>query len=202
MSNAAIKNKLSPRNIIVRKCLHFLIALAPLLAALSYPFIIIALCTGTVFYAFIESARFSGGKKHSPIRALSSVISFASHRRDKSRFVLGPLTLGAGALTVLIFFNTEASIVAILSLAVGDGLAGLVGRLFGRVRPKILHGKSVEGSITCFTAITIVCYIITGKFEVAICSAFVGTVTEALPIEDFDNILLPFFVALVVKLLG
>lgn len=184
--------KSSVKNIAVRKSLHFLIAASPFIAAFNYPLIIILLCAGTVFYGFVESSRFYGGRMLRPVQA---VIKFASHRRDKERFVLGPLTLGAGALFVLIFFDSSAAAAGIFALAAGDGLAGLTGMFFGRLRPKFLHGKSIEGSVVCFAAITFFTFLVTKNINTAICCGIVGSITEALPIEDFDNVLLPVFVA-------
>ncbi|MDR2510764.1 MAG: phosphatidate cytidylyltransferase [Spirochaetaceae bacterium] len=184
------------KNVVVRKCLHFLIAFAPALAALNYPASVLLISAGTVFYAFVESFRASGAVPAfwKPVRFISRITIFASHRRDKNRYVLGPLTLGAGALAALILFPPPAAAAAIYALAAGDGLAGLAGRLFGRIRPRFLNGKSLEGSATCFAAVFVVVYAATGGLKTAFVAAFMGMAVEALPLEDFDNIALPFIV--------
>jgi hypothetical protein len=45
---------------LVRKSIHFLIALSPSMAALNRPFTVVLLMVGTLFYAVMESFRLSG----------------------------------------------------------------------------------------------------------------------------------------------
>ena len=204
MQNGA--KKLGIKSIVLRKGLHFLIALTPAFSALNYNITIIFLCAGTIFYGFIESFRLKaeyhmGFSAHfAPLCYICGIIVFASHRRDKGRFVLGPLTLGAGALFSLVFFNEKAAAIAIYSLAAGDGLAGLVGRLAGRLRPRFLCGKSIEGSAACFFSILIISYILSGNIAASLACAAASAIIEALPIEDMDNILLPFTAGAVISI--
>jgi dolichol kinase len=183
-------NKNVLKTILVRKSLHFLVALAPALASFSFPLTVIILSAGTVFYAFAESFRLAGS--NAPF--LSRITVIASHSRDRERFVLGPVTLGAGALFSLLSFPHEAFAIAMYALALGDGFAGLVGRIAGRLRPRFLFGKSIEGSLACFTMIWASAYLVTHNRTCALISAVLGCVVEALPAEDFDNILIPLIV--------
>lgn len=184
------------KNLLVRKGIHGLIALAPALAALSYALCVLLLCAGILLYAFVESARIGAPRtlRWKPLSCIRAITIFASHRRDKNRFVLGPLTLGAGALAALILFPPAAAAAAIFALAAGDSAAGLVGRIAGRLRPRLLHGKSVEGSAACFAAIFASAALVTHNGALAAAAAAVGTAAEVLPLEDLDNILLPFAV--------
>jgi dolichol kinase len=178
------------KTILVRKSLHFLVSLSPALSLFSFPLTVIILSAGTVFYAFAENFRLAGGNA----TILSRITVLASHSRDRERFVLGPVTLGAGALFSLLCFPHEAFAIAMYALAFGDGFAGLVGRIVGRLRPRFLCGKSIEGSLACFTMIFTSTYLITCNGICALISASVGCVIEALPAEDFDNILIPLLV--------
>jgi len=182
------------KRIFARKLLHFLIAFSPLLSALSYPLTVILLAVGTTLYAFLESYRISGGT----IPLISNIVKYVSHSRDKDRYVLGPVTLGGGALCCLLFYPEKAFTVAVLALAFGDGLAGLAGRTFGRIRLKILGGKSVEGFLACFAATFIVAFLVLDDIKVSLLAALTASVVEALPTEDFDNVLIPLSVGLVV----
>lgn len=186
------------RSVAVRKALHFLIALVPSFAEWDYNLCVLFLCAGTVFYAYVETFRYSGdaATMRRAYGFIARITIFASHRRDKDRLVLGPLTLGAGALASILIFPPGPAAAAIYALAAGDGLAGLAGRAAGRLRPKFLHGKSVEGSLICFAAIFVTARLVLGSAGAAAVCAFSGMIAEALPLEDFDNILLPCTVGL------
>jgi dolichol kinase len=184
------------KNLLVRKGIHVLIACVPALAAFSYPLCVLLLCAGILLYAFVESVRICAPHERlwTPLSCISAITIFASHRRDKNRFVLGPLTLGAGALAALLVFPPAAAAAAIYALAAGDGLAGLLGRIGGRFRPRFLRGKSIEGSAACFAAVFAGTGLVTHDWPLAAAAALIGTLAEALPLEDFDNLLLPFAV--------
>lgn len=119
--------------------------------------------------------------------------------RDMGRFVLGPVTLGAGAVLALLLFPLPVATAGIFALAFGDGFASLAGRLFGRIRPAFLLGKSVEGSLACFAATGLSVYLVSQNHLVALVAAFVATAVEALPLEDYDNIALPLVVGAAVQ---
>ncbi|MDR2742088.1 MAG: phosphatidate cytidylyltransferase [Treponema sp.] len=180
---------------VVRKALHFLIALSPGVAAVNRPLTVALLMIGILFYTCMESFRLSG----ITIPLISSVTALAARTRDRGRFVLGPVTLGLGALLALLLYPSPAASIAIYALAFGDGFASLVGKLFGRIRPAFLLGKSVEGSAACFIAVFITAYTVCGNYSLAVLAAFTATVVEALPLEDYDNIALPIVVGFVAQ---
>ncbi len=64
---------------VVRKSLHFLIAVVPVLACVNLPATLALLATGTLFYAFAESSRRLGN----PILVVSDLTMIAS--RDGTR---------------------------------------------------------------------------------------------------------------------
>ena len=181
---------------LIRKSLHFLIALSPLMAALNLSFTQVFLATGILAYILFENLRLSGIS----IPVVSSLTAMASRPRDQSRFVLGPVTLGLGAFLSLSFYPPEAASIAIYALAFGDGFAGLVGSVFGRKRPAFLFGKSLEGSLACFSMVFISAFRVCHNLPTSLAAAFTAAATEALPLEDFDNVVLPLAVGLMVFL--
>jgi dolichol kinase len=181
---------------VVRKSIHFLIALSPSMAAVNRSLTIAILMAGTLFYACMECFRLSGRA----IPFISSITAMAARTRDQGRFVLGPVTLGLGALLALLLYPSPAASIAIYALAFGDGLASLVGKLFGRTRPGFMLGKSIEGSAACFIAVLFAAYAVSGNFSLAFIAAVTATFVEALPLEDYDNIALPITVGFVVHL--
>jgi dolichol kinase len=181
---------------VVRKAIHFLVALVPSMAAFNRPLTVLALMAGTLGYAWMETLRLEGVR----IPLVSSLTRMASRSRDRGRFVMGPVTLGMGALLALLFYPSPAASIAIYALAFGDGFASLVGKLFGVLRPRFLHGKSIEGSLACFTAVFVAAYRVSSSIRVAFTAALVAAAVEALPLADYDNLALPVTVGLAVQL--
>jgi dolichol kinase len=143
----------------------------------------------------MEYLRLSGVK----VPIISSIVSVASRQRDIGRFVMGPVTLGLGALLALLLYPSNAAAIAIYALAFGDGIASLAGKFIGKWRPAFLSGKSVEGSLACFTVVLASAYAVCGNIRIACTAALTAMVVEALPMEDYDNILIPVTVGLAVQ---
>ncbi|GHV85136.1 phosphatidate cytidylyltransferase [Spirochaetia bacterium] len=177
---------------LVRKALHFLIALAPVLAAFNRLFALALLAAGIFAYTVMETLRRRGVS----IPLVSDLTVFASRRRDHGRFVLGPVTLGMGAFLSLLIFPPQTAAIAICALAFGDGTASLAGKFIGRTRPPFLFGKSLEGSAACFLGTLLSVYLVTfysgsGNWTIALIAAVSASITELLPIRDWDNIIIP-----------
>jgi len=179
----------------IRKSIHFLIALSPSMASVNRPATVLILIIGTLGYTLMEYFRLSGVK----VPVISSLTNMASRSRDMGHFVLGPVTLGLGALLALLLYPSPVAAISIYALAFGDGFASLVGKIFGRIRPAILCGKSIEGSLACFAAVLISSYAVCSSMYIAFVAAFVAVIVEALPLEDFDNLALPVTVGLAVQ---
>ena len=180
----------------VRKSIHFLIALSPGLAALNYPLAVLSLAAGIWGYTVMEQMRLAGVR----VPLVSAITRMACRPRDMNRFVLGPVTLALGALAALLLFPLPAACIGIFALAFGDGFASLAGKLFGRLRPAFLLGKSVEGSAACFAASFASAWLVSRSLAVSLAAAITATAVEALPLGDYDNIALPLAVGFIVQL--
>jgi dolichol kinase len=181
---------------VVRKSIHFLIALSPVIASVNRPATVIVLMAGILGYAYMEKLRLAGVK----VPFVSFLTNEASRGRDMGHFVMGPVTLGLGALLALLLYPSQAASIAIYALAFGDGFASLIGKIFGRIRPRIMCGKSLEGSLACFTAVFIASFKVSGSYRIAFIAALTATAVEALPLQDFDNLALPVTVGIAVQL--
>jgi len=181
---------------IIRKSIHFLVALCPSMAAINKPFTVSFLILGTLSYTFMEYLRLSGIK----VPVISSLTSMASRSKDIGCFVMGPVTLGLGALLALLLYPSPAAAIAIYALAFGDGVASLAGKFIGNWRPDFLCGKSVEGSTACFIAVFISAYIVSHSTHISIVAAFTATAVEAMPLKDYDNLAIPVTVGMAVQL--
>jgi len=185
------------RTEILRKSIHLLIAFVPGLAAINLGLAVGLLTGGVLFYATCESLRMEGFS----VPVISKVTALAARRRDGSRFVLGPVTLGIGALLSLLLYPNPAASIAIYTLAFGDGLSSLVGKSFGSIRIPFTGGKSVEGSLTCLVAVYVAAFAVTGDSARSLAVGIAAMVIEAAPMKDFDNIVLPVSVGAIASLL-
>ena len=181
---------------IIRKTIHFLVALVPSMAAINKTATVALLMIGVLGYTLMEYLRFSGIK----VPVVSSLTSLVSRPREIGHFVMGPVTLGLGVLLALLLYPSSAAIIAIYALAFGDGISSLVGKFFGKWRPAFLLGKSVEGSIACFVSVFVSAYFVCGNMNIALVAAFTAMVVEAMPLGDYDNLAIPVTVGFAVQL--
>ena len=183
------KNFEDIRTELIRKSLHILIALVPLLAALTGRSTTLALLAGgVVFYTYTEFQRARGNS----IPFITRITTAAARREDLyGKIILGPVTLGLGAMISLLLYPQTASLIAIYALAFGDSIASIVGRAVGRISLKPWGYKTLEGSLACFFMVLLVTLRVSGSFSCSILVAFTATVLEALPVRDLDNILIP-----------
>jgi dolichol kinase len=179
----------------VRKSIHFLIALSPAMAAINFKLTVSLLIAGIAGYTALELLRLSGIN----VPVVSAVTRMASRQRDMGHFVAGPVTVGFGALFALLWFPPFAAAIGIYALAFGDGFARLMGKLYGRIRPAFLNGKSIEGSMACYAAVFISAYLVSRNFHIAFTAGLVAALIEALPLDDYDNIAIPLAVCIAVQ---
>lgn len=174
----------------VRKSIHISSAFTVLLAHFFFKFTIIAVVLGIVFYTICELLRLNGYK----IPAISTITKVASRKTDDGKFVMGPVTLGCGLLLSLLLFKEPVSIIAIFSLSFGDGLASLVGKIYGQRHFKIVKTKTIAGSLACFFGVFTSVLFVLKNFNQAFLIATIATLTELIPLKNFDNIVIPVIV--------
>lgn len=182
---------------IFRKTIHLCSAFTVPFARISYPFTIAVIIGLTVLYCISELLRMRGYQ----LCIIAPITRYASRERDKGRFVLGPLTLAGGVLSVLLFFSLHTANIAIFSLAFGDGLASLIGKRFGKTKLVFSKDKTVAGSATCFAAVFLSALAVSGSMWKSIALATVGAGIEMLPLKDYDNLLIPVAIAGIATLL-
>lgn len=179
---------------LIRKTIHMSIALVPLLAAVAgRGFAFLLLSGGCLFYAYAEYLRVHGSK----VVLVSKLTVMAARPRDLGTYVIGPLTLGLGAMLSLLLYPETIAAIAIYALAFGDGFASLVGKSIGQIKFHPISDKTLEGSLACFAAVYFVTLRITGSVEKSLSIALTATAIELLPLKDFDNLFLPIGVGLI-----
>ena len=172
---------------VFRKSIHLCSAFVPTLLALAYKPVIALLFAALIFYSFTEFVRLKGIN----VPVVSKITSIAARKRDENKFVLGPVTLVAGIISAALLWNPDSARIGIYALAFGDGLASLVGKLFGRIYIPFTKGKTAAGSLACFFAVFISSFCVGGNVVVSFILAFVAMIVEVIPMTDFDNIVIP-----------
>ncbi len=175
------------RKELFRKSIHICGAAIPFFLSRCYWLVIAALFLAIVLYSISEIARLSGHE----IPLISSITAVAARKRDENRFVFGPVTLASGILLSALLWDELPASIGIYALAFGDGLASLAGKLFGRMQLPFTQGKTAAGSLTCFCAIFVSCFLSSGQSCLALIVASVGMFIELLPLKDYDNVIIP-----------
>lgn len=187
------------RNILLkevfRKSIHLCTAFVPPLLWYAQKPTLILLSCAVVLYSVSEILRLNGRE----VFLISAITEAAARKRDENSFVLGPVTLAVGIIVTSLLWDKIPATIGIYALAFGDGLASLAGKLFGRIQIPFTEGKTVAGSLTCFAAIFISCYIVccvlvAGSVDiarVALVVASIGMFIEVMPLKDFDNLFIP-----------
>ena len=172
---------------VFRKSVHLTIAAVPAIAAVDVLAAAGLLAAGIAIYVAAEQARLAGVR----VALISDITLLALRERDRQGFVLGPVTLGLGAMLALLLYPEPAASVAIYALAFGDSAAAVVGTAVGRIRIPCTGGKSVAGSVACFLAVLAVTLRVTGDPNASLAVAGAATLLEAAPTRDYDNLLVP-----------
>ena len=178
---------------VFRKAIHVAIAAVPSIAAIDVLFAGGLLMVGIAIYVAAEQARIAGTR----VALISDITVLALRERDRQGFVLGPVTLGLGAMLALLLYPEPAASVAIYALAFGDSAASVVGTTIGRLEIPFTGGKSVAGSLACFLAVLAVTLRVTGNLNASLAIAAATALLEAAPTRDYDNLLIPVGAGLV-----
>ena len=179
---------------LVRKSIHLLVALVPPLAAVHLIMAIGFLMAGILFYTAAEAMRLAGIRV-----ALVSGLTVVAARPADTGFVLGPVTLGLGAMLALLLYPLPASAIAIYALAFGDAAASVIGMTFSGWRMPLKWKKTVAGSLACFTVVFLVTFTLTVSLPLSVAVAAAAMTIEALSGRDLDNLLIPVGVGFVVQ---
>lgn len=182
---------------IFRKVIHLCAAFIPFFLKYFYLPVLVLLSSVLVLYIIAEILRYKGFS----VPVFSVITQTAARKRDENKFVLGPVTLTLGIIITAILFDYQSACVGIYALALGDGLASLVGKLFGKNIIPFTQGKTAEGSLACFGAIFISTFLVTKSAFSALVIALIGMFIELLPLKDLDNLFIPIILGFVMQYL-
>ena len=111
-------------------------------------------------------------------------------RNHEDVSLLGSTYLLIACLLTIHLFPKPVAVLALLFLILGDTVAAIVGKAFGRFR--LIGGKTLEGSVACFAVCFGMTLLMPGvPAPVGLVGAFVATLFELLPIPLDDNFRIP-----------
>jgi dolichol kinase len=110
---------------------------------------------------------------------------------------LNPMYGFVGIILVSAFFPPRVACAAMVVLALGDGVAGLVGRAAGKHVLRTREHKSIEGSLAGFAASFTGCLFLVPT-ELAFVGALVGMTSEVFLTSLDDNLTVPLSSALAI----
>lgn len=128
---------------------------------------------------------------------------FGKMVRDHERHsLLGSTYILLASLLCAYAFDRPIAIVAMAFIVVGDAMAAIVGRRFGRTK---LFGKTLEGSLACFLSCFAVAWLYPGDlftWTQMIGGALVATAFELVPMPLDDNLRIALSAGFAMTLLG
>ncbi len=183
---------------IARKGLHMSALAVPFLAGYSVIGVTLLLLALAAGYLVLEFWRVHG--VHLPLA--HRVTQVVLRRSESRRLATAPLTLGFGMLVSLWCLPLPVAQACILIAAVADSAASIIGARWGRTFWSHNRMKSLEGS-TAFFVSAIVCSSVYLPLRSAVLLAVVAALIESLPLQDWDNFVVPVGAGLIgVILLG
>ncbi len=177
-----------------RKIVHMFFGVG--IAALAY-FLprdqIVALLAASIFVGFILVEGIRKGFRLPLITLLIKNLEREGEYPGKGAFFFT-----ASALFCVIFFPARVAVPSILTLAVLDGVATLVGMHLGRHR--ITNGKSFEGSIGGIIVNTAALLLLLSPFQAFAASLVAGLVELFSPVDD--NLTIPVCICILLTIMG
>lgn len=168
-----------------RKIIHISGALIPVFAGddfLGKNLTVGLLVFGFAVYILIEAIK----PKISP-----AILSMIYRENEIKSFAIEPLSYIISVLSLLslsFFVDEKLCFAAIGILAAGDGVAGVIGRRYGRHRLSFNKDKSWEGSLSGFVAASLTGFFYAG--QIVIVGAAFGMLAGA--VNKHDNIAVPY----------
>jgi phosphoserine phosphatase/dolichol kinase len=162
---------------------------------LSRFFLAVLIVLVSLGYGLGEVARFRG-RSFPPFTTLTRHAATTVERWD---IATAPLYLAAGVVISLVLFPPPSGYVGITVVALGDGVAKIVGRRWGRTTIPFNKPKKLEGSMAAVAVSALAASLYTSPSK-ALMAAIIGMTIEAIPLPISDNLLIPLAASLVALL--
>jgi len=145
----------------------------------------------TLGYILGEVARF---QEHS-LPPFTTVTKWAATGSERWDFATAPLFLAIGFTLSLLVFPPPSGYVGATVVTLGDGVAKIVGKNWGRVIIPFNKPKKVEGTLAGLAVSALAASLYTSPIR-ALLAASAGMLSEALPMPVNDDLLIPVVASL------
>ncbi len=178
----------------LRKSIHLIfgLAIAALMASLERQVLLTGLSIA-ILVGFIISDMAAKGYRMYFISPMLDLVD-----RNEILPGKGALFFVLSALVVLVLFPTRIAFLAVLALALVDGVATIAGRAWGRTR--IYRGKTLEGSLGGIVVAILVFLFFITPLQAVLLALFAGVVELLSPVDD--NLVIPILAGLFLQILG
>jgi phytol kinase len=170
-----------------------------------------------LLYSSLKGSKGSGGEEIGPISLRSALIGASMNGH---RFGLVYYAISWTILAFLLFDHRLIASIAIVSMAYGDGMGGLIGKMYGK--KKLLGNKTLEGSSAAMVCSAVAILVVIGFYGqltsmgwfsatqiplimallIALVIGLFVSYVELITPGELDNLVIPFSVGFILLLAG
>ncbi len=176
-------------NVLLRHVIHLSGFLIPLVCVqfFSTHFVAAALFLVIVVYATSEIAR-----KHGINFPVFSTVTRKAAKSifEINHFALAPIAFTSGIILSLLMFPPPIAYTSIAVLTIGDSVASVFGKIFGKTPLLFNRNKTLEGTICGFTCAFLGAILFVNPMKALVAVAG-GMLAESLPLPIDDNLVIP-----------
>ncbi|MEM2618637.1 MAG: hypothetical protein QW356_04020 [Candidatus Hadarchaeales archaeon] len=132
---------------------------------------------------------------------LNQWLGAGERTKEESKLFMAAYFGMIGMAIPILLLEPKIALASILTLAIGDPTATMVGLKYGRHKWKHNPGKSVEGSIAMGLTIFVLLLLFTNPLLSA-CIATSVAIFESMPLAFSDNLIVPLFAGILLKTAG
>ncbi|MBI4665873.1 MAG: hypothetical protein HY751_05605 [Nitrospinae bacterium] len=148
--------------------------------------IVAAVTLLAVLWIWVDSARLKLPRFNTWVMARFSFLM----KKKEAHSVSGVSYLLGGTAIALLLFPPAVAVSTLFFIALGDPAAAVIGKRFGTI--KLLHGRSLQGSLAMLAVCLVVARFIGGfAWPVSIAGALVATLAELYSGRIDDNLMVP-----------
>ncbi len=182
----------------VREAIHASGFLVPFIALyLGIYLVAFLLSLITLLYTASELARV----ERKSIPPVSIITLKAATFTERYEFATAPIFFALGIVLSLLLFPTPINYASIAIVSLGDSIASIVGKYFGKTSIPFNKGKNLEGSSAGFLFAFLGATFFLNPM-LAFVGAFIGMLVESLPLPINDNLSIPLATGVLLILLS
>ncbi|MDM7992725.1 MAG: SEC59/DGK1/VTE5 family protein [Candidatus Fermentibacter sp.] len=191
---------------LLRKAVHLASIVIPLAALLMEKTLLVMVLAGAALLLLLVD--YLKLRNHGFKAFFMSAFGELLRKHERQGGITGSTILVASAALTILVYRQETAVAALLFLSLGDSMAALVGRRYGRIR--LVCGRTLEGSLaallSCLFAsavLLLICPFFGWHLTpfALIAGSLAATVVELVDIPLDDNFRIPVISGLVMELL-